>query len=72
VEVGPEAGDAKIALNSHPGQEFDYVIEGRLAVTIGSHELELETGDSLYFDSSEAHGMKALGGTKARFLAIIL
>ncbi len=72
VEVGPESEGRKLDLNNHPGQEFNYVIEGRLLVSIGGHELELEEGDSLYYDSGEMHGMKALGGKRARFLAIIL
>ncbi len=72
VEAGPETEHRPIELNTHPGQEFDYVIEGRLLVSVGGHELELREGDSLYYDSGEAHGMKALGGARARFIAVIL
>jgi quercetin dioxygenase-like cupin family protein len=32
----------------------------------------LDEGDSIFFDSGAEHGMKALGGGRARFLAIIL
>ena len=32
----------------------------------------LEEGDALYFDSSAQHGMKALKGKRARFLAVIV
>jgi transcriptional regulator with XRE-family HTH domain len=72
VEVGPESESRLLELNTHPGQEFDYVVEGRLLVSVGGHEVELGEGDSLYYDSGEPHGMKALGGKRARFLAIIL
>jgi transcriptional regulator with XRE-family HTH domain len=72
VEVGPESENRPLDLNTHPGQEFDYVVEGRLLVSVGGHEIELNEGDSLYYDSGEPHGMKALGGASARFLAIIL
>jgi transcriptional regulator with XRE-family HTH domain len=58
--------------NSHPGQEFDYLLEGRLAVRIGENELVLEAGDSLFFDSAHPHSMKALDDRPASFLAIIL
>jgi len=61
-----------VSLNSHPGQEFDYVLEGSLLVVIDGHDVVLGEGDSIFFDSSAAHGMKALGGRSARFLAIIL
>jgi mannose-6-phosphate isomerase-like protein (cupin superfamily) len=64
--------DAPLSLNTHPGQEFDYVLEGRLRFSVGGHEMELGPGDSIYYDSQEPHGMKAIGGTKARFLAVIL
>lgn len=58
--------------HSHPGQEFDYVLEGRLLVRIHGNELILETGDCVYFDSNHGHSMQALDGKPARFLAMIL
>jgi quercetin dioxygenase-like cupin family protein len=63
--------DEAAHLNSHPGQEFDIVIEGRLKIAIDGHEVELGEGDSVYFDSGKSHGMAALGGASAKFLAII-
>lgn len=63
---------ASLSLNSHPGQEFNFVLEGRLLLSIDGHELLLEAGDSIFFDSGAEHGMRALGGKRARFLAIIL
>ncbi|MEN6305885.1 MAG: cupin domain-containing protein [Armatimonadia bacterium] len=71
VTVEPHP-DEEIHLNSHPGQEFNYVLEGTLKLVLDGHELILNAGDSLYFDSSLKHGMIALGGTRAQFLAIIL
>ena len=32
----------------------------------------IEEGDSIYFDSQQPHGMKALDGEKVCFLAVIL
>ncbi len=71
VTVEPEPDGTPFHLNAHPGQEFNYVIEGTLKVSINKHELVLNEGDSLFFDSGFDHGMKALGGKAARFLAII-
>jgi quercetin dioxygenase-like cupin family protein len=68
--VDPDGED--IHLNSHPGQEFNYVLEGTLKIVIDGHELVLEVGDSLYFDATKPHGMQAIGDQTARFLAIIL
>ena len=71
VEASPETENKPINLNTHPGQEFNYLLEGRLLISIGGHDIELNPGDCVYYDSQEPHGMKALGGTKARFIAIV-
>jgi mannose-6-phosphate isomerase-like protein (cupin superfamily) len=72
VEASADTGAKSLSLNTHPGQEFNYVLEGRLFISIGGHEMELGPGDSVYYDSNEPHGMKALGGKRARFLALVL
>jgi transcriptional regulator with XRE-family HTH domain len=71
VEAAAETGDKPFSLNTHPGHEFCYLLEGSLLISIGGRELELNPGDCIYFDSNEAHGMKALGGENARFIAVI-
>ncbi|NLM10649.1 MAG: helix-turn-helix transcriptional regulator [Clostridiaceae bacterium] len=63
---------AEVSMNSHPGQEFNYVVEGTLMIVIDGKEFILNKGDSIYFDSSLPHGMKALDNQAAEFLAIIL
>ena len=72
VTVAPEGEDIPVHLNVHPGQEFNYVVEGVLKIVINNRELILNEGDSLYFDSSSPHGMKAVGDKPARFVAIIM
>jgi mannose-6-phosphate isomerase-like protein (cupin superfamily) len=71
VEASGETENKPISLNTHPGQEFNYVLEGRLLISISGHDIELGPGDCVYYDSSEPHGMKALGGKAARFLAFV-
>lgn len=70
--VTVEPNDNPIHYNSHEGQEFNLVIEGKLLLSVGGRELVLNPGDSLYFNSSLPHGMKALDGKAVKFLAIIL
>ena len=70
--VTVEPNDNPMHYNTHEGQEFNLVIEGRLLLSVGGKELVLEEGDSLYFNSSLPHGMKALDGKTVRFLAIIM
>lgn len=72
VTVEPKPAGNEDETNSHPGQEFDYVVKGSLAVTIDNHELVLSEGDALYFDSNHPHSMRALNDQPAQFLAIIL
>lgn len=71
VTVEPDSEETQVHLSSHPGQEFNYVLEGTLMIVIDGHELILNEGDSLYFNSSYMHGMKALNNQTAKFLAII-
>ncbi|KNY28433.1 helix-turn-helix domain-containing protein [Pseudobacteroides cellulosolvens] len=72
VTVEPDQEESPIKTNSHPGQEFNYCLQGTLKIVIDGHEIILNEGDSLFFDSSAKHGMKALNGKVAKFLAIIL
>ncbi|MDR2621479.1 MAG: cupin domain-containing protein [Dysgonamonadaceae bacterium] len=70
-EVTVEPNEQEIHLNSHEGEEFNYVLEGRLLFRINHKDLILNPGDSIYFDSSNPHGMKALDNKSVKFLAII-
>lgn len=72
VTVEPKPEEEPIQINSHAGQEFNLVLEGRMMISIDGKELILNEGDSLYFNSKLPHGMKALDGKKVRFLAIIM
>ncbi len=57
-------------LVTHGGQEFNYVLQGKVAVSIHHHEFILEAGDSIYFDPSQPHGQRAVDG-EAKFLTVI-
>ena len=72
VTVYPKPDDEPIYLNTHTGQEYNYVIKGRLLIQINSKDIMLEEGDSIYFNSELPHGMKALDEKIVNFLAIIL
>lgn len=72
VTVPPRGDDCAVALNSHPGQELNYVLEGTLKVSIHGHEVILNPGDCIYYDSANEHGMVAMNGKPAKFLAIVI
>ena len=57
---------------THPGQEFNYVIEGSVRVMIGDNYVVLNEGDSIFFDSSLPHGQQNADDRRCRFLTFIL
>jgi mannose-6-phosphate isomerase-like protein (cupin superfamily) len=63
---------AEIMLNSHAGQEMDYILSGSLKLRIGEHEEIMHEGDTIYYDSDKPHGMVATDGAPCRFLAIVM
>ncbi|KAA6350312.1 hypothetical protein EZS27_002278 [termite gut metagenome] len=71
VTVEPKDENEQVHFNSHSGQEFNYLLEGRMKFLIRDQELILEEGDSIYFNSQLSHAMRALDGKTVRFLAII-
>lgn len=72
VTVEPKPESFLVHLNTHPTEEFNLVLSGKLLFRFGEKELILEEGDSIYFDAKKPHGMKALDGKPVQFLAIIL
>ena len=71
VVVDPEKNPVP-SLNSHPGQEFNYVLEGSLKIYIHNNEIILNEGDCIFFDSAHRHAMIALNDKPAKFLAVII
>ena len=72
VTVDPDDPDAPITLNSHEGQEFDFVVSGILKIKIGGKDFIMHEGDSIYFDPATPHGMKAIGKEPVRFMALVI
>jgi quercetin dioxygenase-like cupin family protein len=69
VTVTPKEEEPK--LHSHEGQEFDYILSGEMAFYLGKEIYMLKAGDSIYFDSSVPHAMKATLGD-VNFLAVVM
>lgn len=72
VTVPVSDKDEPMAETVHSGQEFNYMLEGRMEIMINKKTVILEPGDSLYFDSNYPHGMKALDGKPAKFVCVIM
>ncbi|MGI6005255.1 MAG: helix-turn-helix domain-containing protein [Christensenellales bacterium] len=63
--------EVPVHFNRHKGQEFNYVLEGRMKFSIHNKEFIMHPGDSIYFDSSYPHIMQALDGKPGKFLCFI-
>ncbi len=61
-----------IHLTKHNGQEFDFVISGKMKIQIGNNFETLAAGDSIYYNSATPHGMIAVDGEDCKFIAVIL
>ncbi|MBE6903230.1 MAG: helix-turn-helix transcriptional regulator [Ruminococcaceae bacterium] len=72
VTVEPVPDGEPMHLNDHNGQEYHYCVEGRMLVRIGEHEVIINEGDSLYFNSALPHGMKALDNKPSKLLVIVI
>lgn len=56
---------------THEGEEFIYVLEGKLEFIYGEKTFIMEPGDNIYFDSCVPHGGKSIGDKKAKLMVII-
>lgn len=68
VTISPS--EKPLAMITHAGQEFNYVLSGVVRVTVGKRVHILNPGDSIYFDPKIPHGQEAIG-EKAVFLTVI-
>ncbi len=71
-EYKEELQNKEIRTTTHSGQEFDYVISGKLKVRVGQHTEILNPGDSIYYRSSNPHGMIAVDGQDCTFIAVVI
>jgi transcriptional regulator with XRE-family HTH domain len=56
--------------SSHEGEEFIYVMDGKITVAYGTDTIQLEKGDSIYLDSIVDH-LVTTPGPSARILGVV-
>lgn len=54
----------------HEGEEFGYVLEGKIGVELGKKRYICKRGEAFYYSASKTHKIVNTGKTKARFLWI--
>ncbi|MDR1249670.1 MAG: cupin domain-containing protein [Treponema sp.] len=68
VYLDPSKAPAPVV--THSGQEFNYVVEGVVKVTVDKREYILAAGDSIYFNALLPHGQSAVN-VPSKFITII-
>ncbi len=68
VELEPEAS-APVDF-PHDGEEFGYVLEGRIAIIVGGKAHTAKKGESFYFTANREHRILNKGKGRAKFLWI--
>jgi transcriptional regulator with XRE-family HTH domain len=69
IDVQPP-GEEVPPLSSHEGEEFIYVLSGKIEICYGKQIYHLEVGDSIYYDSIVPHDVHACEAP-ARILAVV-
>jgi transcriptional regulator with XRE-family HTH domain len=55
----------------HEGEEFVYVLEGRVGLQIGDEEKTLKKGATLHFNSALPHTLKNLSSKESKLLVVV-
>jgi transcriptional regulator with XRE-family HTH domain len=63
--------ESELLYNNHRGEEFLFLLEGRLEFRSPGRTCVLEVGDSLYFDSGISHAFRGIDGV-ARAVVVVL
>jgi electron transfer flavoprotein alpha subunit len=63
--------DHKPVAYKHEGEEFIFVMEGDLELTLGSKVHQLKPGESVHFNSDVAHKLKSLSSEPTRCLVVL-
>ena len=70
VEIEPSQ-ESDFKLSSHEGEEFIFVLHGKVEINYGKENYILSEGDCIYLDSIVAHNVHAANNEPAKILAVI-
>ncbi|MGD2125212.1 MAG: cupin domain-containing protein [Desulfobacteraceae bacterium] len=66
-----EPADTEEERSTHDGQEFIFVLTGRMEVRLGKQIHILDPGDAIYYDSTVPHLVKCYGTETTKILAVL-
>jgi|SRR5690554_902082 len=70
VDIEP-GGSVEGIMKNHPGQEFCFLLKGRVEFNLDDKTYLLEKNDSFYFNSGRSHFVKNLSKRNSQFLLIV-
>jgi quercetin dioxygenase-like cupin family protein len=70
VTIDPKQ-DHKMVEYKHQGEEFLYVLKGRIEVMVGEGQNLLKKGETLHFNSGTAHKLRNISEEEAKLLVVI-
>lgn len=70
IDIEPSA-HSDYKLSSHEGEEFIYVLQGKVEINYGKEVYLLNEGDSIYLDSIVAHNVHAAANQRAKILGVV-
>ena len=70
ITIEPRQAHKPVAYK-HEGEEFIYLMEGSLELTLGNKKKNLKAGESTHFNSEIPHKLKNLGSETTRCLVVL-
>ncbi|MBW1704867.1 MAG: helix-turn-helix transcriptional regulator [Deltaproteobacteria bacterium] len=70
ITIDPKS-DHKGVSYQHLGEEFQYVLKGKVEVMVGDNKNILGPGESLHFNSSITHKLRNISSEKAELLVVL-
>lgn len=65
-----EPGGSSDEAVEHEGEEFGYVLEGEIELTVAGRRYQIGAGDCFHFRSERPHAYRNVGSSKARIIWI--
>ncbi len=70
IDLEPGA-ETRGIMKNHPGQEFCFLLKGKVEFKLDDKSYVLEKHDSFYFNSGRSHSVINIAGSNSQFLLIV-
>ncbi len=71
IDIQPATSAETFAVSAHEGEEFIYVLAGKVEVEYGKEKYTLSEGDSIFYDSIVGHHVHGADDKPAKILAVV-